>query len=82
MHSRTRGLRARREGVLELVLYTNDSALIFDGVAHDEFINLFYHIEQIRRNPGLILTGAERCLREDKKGLMNILDTDAPQLLR
>jgi enoyl-CoA hydratase/carnithine racemase len=45
-------------GVLEVVLHTNGDTLIFDGYAHEEFVDLFHQIGQDADNRAVILTGA------------------------
>lgn len=45
-------------GVLEVVLHTNDDTLIFDGYTHEEFVDLFHQIGQDADNRAVILTGA------------------------
>ena len=46
------------EGVLEVVLHTNGGTLIFNGYAHEEFVELFHQIGQDVDNRVVILTGA------------------------
>jgi hypothetical protein len=36
-----------REGVLEAVLHTNGSTVIFNRYSHDEFVELFYQINPL-----------------------------------
>ena len=46
------------EGVLEVVLHTNGGTLVFNGYAHEEFVELFHQINQDPGNRVVILTGA------------------------
>ena len=46
------------EGVLEVVLHTDGDTLVFDGYAHEEFVELFHQIGQDADNRVVILTGA------------------------
>lgn len=46
------------EGVLEIVLHTNGETLVFNGYAHEEFVDLFHQIGQDAENRVVILTGA------------------------
>jgi enoyl-CoA hydratase/carnithine racemase len=46
------------EGVLEVVLHTDDGTLIFNGYVHEEFVDLFHQIGQDAGNRVVILTGA------------------------
>ena len=46
------------EGVIEVVLHTNGRSLIFNGYAHEEFVDLFHQIAQDVDNRVVILTGA------------------------
>ena len=39
------------DGVLEVVLHTNGETLVFDGHAHEEFVDLFHQIGQDADNP-------------------------------
>jgi enoyl-CoA hydratase/carnithine racemase len=45
-------------GVLEVILHTNGGTLVFDGYAHEEFVDLFHQIGQDADNRVIILTGA------------------------
>jgi enoyl-CoA hydratase/carnithine racemase len=45
-------------GILEVVLHTNGGSLIFNGYAHEEFVELFHDIGQDVDNRVVILTGA------------------------
>jgi enoyl-CoA hydratase/carnithine racemase len=45
-------------GVLEVVLHTNGDTLIFNGYAHEEFVDLFHQISQDRGTRVVILTGS------------------------
>ena len=45
-------------GVLEVVLHTNGSSLVFNGHTHEEFVELFHTIGQDTQNRAVILTGA------------------------
>ena len=51
-------LTRSQEGVLEVVLHTNGGTLIFNGYAHEEFVELFHQIGQDAGNRVIILTGA------------------------
>jgi len=51
-------LTRSQEGVLEVVLHTNGGTLIFNGYAHEEFVELFHQINQDAGNRVVILTGA------------------------
>ena len=51
-------LTRSQEGVLEVVLHTNGGTLIFNGYTHEEFVELFHHINQDPGNRVVILTGA------------------------
>jgi enoyl-CoA hydratase/carnithine racemase len=46
------------DGVLEVVLHSNGETLVFDGYAHEEFVDLFHQIGQDADNRVVILTGA------------------------
>jgi enoyl-CoA hydratase/carnithine racemase len=46
------------DGVMEVVLHTNGETLVFNGHAHEEFVDLFHHIGQDAENRVIILTGA------------------------
>ena len=46
------------DGVLEVVLHTDGDTLVFDGHAHEEFVELFHQIGQDADNRVVILTGA------------------------
>jgi enoyl-CoA hydratase/carnithine racemase len=46
------------DGVLEVVLHTDSDTLVFDGHAHEEFVELFHQIGQDADNRVVILTGA------------------------
>ena len=46
------------EGILEVVLHTDGDTLVFDGHAHEEFVDLFHQIGQDVDNRAVILTGA------------------------
>ncbi len=46
------------EGVLEVVLHTKGGSLIFNGETHEEFVDLFHHINEDAENRVVILTGA------------------------
>ena len=46
------------DGILEVVLHTNGDTLVFDGHAHEEFVDLFHQIGQDADNRVVILTGA------------------------
>jgi enoyl-CoA hydratase/carnithine racemase len=45
-------------GVLEIVLHTNGGTLVFNGYAHEEFVDLFHQVGQDTGNRVVILTGA------------------------
>ena len=51
-------LTRAENGVLEVVLHTDGGTLIFDGYAHEEFVDLFHQIGQDADNRAVILTGA------------------------
>jgi enoyl-CoA hydratase/carnithine racemase len=57
MHPHAKLTRSQ-EGVLEVVLHTNGGTLIFNGYAHEEFVELFHQIGQDAGNRVIILTGA------------------------
>ena len=46
------------EGVLEVMLHTNGDSLVFNGYAHEEFVELFQRIGEDVDNRAVILTGA------------------------
>jgi enoyl-CoA hydratase/carnithine racemase len=46
------------EGVLEVMLHTDGSTLIFNGYTHEEFVDLFHGIGEDADNRVVILTGA------------------------
>src|SRR5438270_12104440 len=46
------------DGVLEVVLHTDGGTLVFNGYAHEEFVELFQQMGQDARNRAVILTGA------------------------
>ncbi len=46
------------DGILEVVLHTDGGTLIFNGYAHEEFVELFHEIGQDVDNRVVILTGA------------------------
>jgi enoyl-CoA hydratase/carnithine racemase len=46
------------DGILEVMLHTNGDTLVFDGHAHEEFVDLFHQIGQDADNRVVILTGA------------------------
>jgi enoyl-CoA hydratase/carnithine racemase len=45
------------DGVLEVALHSNGGTLVFDGYAHEEFVDLFHQIGQDAENRVVILTG-------------------------
>ena len=45
-------LTRSQEGVLEVVLHTNDGTLIFNGYTHEEFVELFHEISEDAGNRG------------------------------
>ncbi len=45
------------DGVLEVALHSNGGTLVFDGYAHEEFVDLFHQIGQDAKNRVVILTG-------------------------
>lgn len=45
------------DGVLEVALHSNGGTLVFDGYAHEEFVDLFHQIGQDAKNCVVILTG-------------------------
>jgi enoyl-CoA hydratase/carnithine racemase len=51
-------LTRSKDGVLEVVLHTNGGTLVFNGHAHEEFVELFHQIGQDALNRVVILTGA------------------------
>jgi enoyl-CoA hydratase/carnithine racemase len=51
-------LARSQQGVLEVLLHTNGGSLIFNGYAHEEFVELFHAIGQDAENRVVILTGA------------------------
>src|SRR6266478_7505910 len=51
-------LTRSQDGVLEVVLHTDGGTLVFNGYAHEEFVELFHQIGQDARNRVVILTGA------------------------
>jgi enoyl-CoA hydratase/carnithine racemase len=51
-------LARSQQGVLEVLLHTNGGSLIFNGYAHEEFVELFHTIGQDAENRVVILTGA------------------------
>ena len=51
-------LTRSKDGVLEAVLHTNGGTLVFNGHAHEEFVELFHQIGQDPLNRVVILTGA------------------------
>src|SRR6267142_1301379 len=51
-------LTRSQDGVLEVVLHTDGATLVFNGYAHEEFVELFHQIGQDARNRVVILTGA------------------------
>jgi len=52
------------DGVLEVMLHTNGDTLIFNGYAHEEFVELFHQIGQDPGNRVVILTGAGAAFME------------------
>lgn len=51
-------LTRSNKGVLEVVLHTNGGTLVFNGYAHEEFVELFHQVGQDAGNRVVILTGA------------------------
>jgi enoyl-CoA hydratase/carnithine racemase len=51
-------LTRKDNGVLEVTLHSNGGKLIFDGHAHEEFVDLFHAIGEDRDNRVVILTGS------------------------
>jgi len=51
-------LTRSKDGVLEVVLHTDGGTLVFNGHAHEEFVDLFHQIGQDVGNRVVILTGA------------------------
>ncbi|MGN6124884.1 MAG: enoyl-CoA hydratase/isomerase family protein [Sphingomonas oligoaromativorans] len=51
-------LTRKDNGVLEVALHSNGGKLIFDGHAHEEFVDLFHAIGEDRDNRVVILTGS------------------------
>jgi enoyl-CoA hydratase/carnithine racemase len=51
-------LARSEDGVLEVVLHTNDDTLIFNGHVHEEFVELFHEIGADSETRVVILTGA------------------------
>src|SRR5882724_5578025 len=51
-------LTRSQDGVLEVVLHTDGTTLVFNGYTHEEFVDLFHQIGQDARNRVVILTGA------------------------
>jgi len=51
-------LTRSKDGVLEVVLHTDGGTLVFNGHAHEEFVDLFHQIGQDALNRVVILTGA------------------------
>src|ERR1700731_4865068 len=45
-------------GVLEIALHTNGGKLIFNGHTHEQFVDLFHAIGEVRENRVVILTGS------------------------
>jgi enoyl-CoA hydratase/carnithine racemase len=51
-------------GVLEVALHTNGGTLVFDGYAHEQFVDLFHHIGSDPDNRVVILTGTGQAFME------------------
>src|ERR1700756_5005951 len=51
-------LTRSKTGVLEVALHTNGGKLVFDGHAHEQFVDLFYAIGSDMENRVVILTGS------------------------
>lgn len=50
-------LTRKDNGVLEVALHTNGAKLLFNGHAHEQFVDLFHQIGEDRDNRVVILTG-------------------------
>jgi enoyl-CoA hydratase/carnithine racemase len=57
-------LMRSKSGVLEVVLHTNGDTLVFDGYAHEQFVDLFHNIGSDPDNRVVILTGAGQAFME------------------
>jgi enoyl-CoA hydratase/carnithine racemase len=51
-------------GVLEVMLHTNGGTLVFDGYAHEQFVDLFHNIGSDPDNRVVILTGSGQAFME------------------
>jgi enoyl-CoA hydratase/carnithine racemase len=56
------------DGVLEVVLHTNGDTLIFNGQAHEEFVDLFHEIGADAETRVVILTGAGNAFIDNIEG--------------
>src|SRR5246127_554704 len=57
-------LARSKSGVLEVALHTDGGTLVFDGHAHEEFVDLFHTIGSDPDNRVVILTGTGRAFME------------------
>src|SRR5882724_5202196 len=57
-------LTRSKSGVLEVALHTDGGTLVFDGHAHEEFVDLFHAIGSDPDNRVVILTGTGRAFME------------------
>ena len=53
-------LARSKSGVLEVALHTDGGTLVFDGHAHEQFVDLFHTIGSDPDNRVVILTGTGR----------------------
>jgi enoyl-CoA hydratase/carnithine racemase len=56
------------DGVLEVILHTNGDTLIFNGQAHEEFVDLFHEIGADAETRVVILTGAGNAFIDNIEG--------------
>jgi enoyl-CoA hydratase/carnithine racemase len=57
-------LTRSESGVLEVMLHTNGGTLVFDGYAHEQFVDLFHNIGSDPDNRVVILTGTGQAFME------------------
>jgi enoyl-CoA hydratase/carnithine racemase len=57
-------LTRSESGVLEVMLHTNGGTLVFDGHAHEQFVDLFHNIGSDPDNRVVILTGTGQAFME------------------
>src|SRR6201987_6346379 len=51
-------LKRKENGVLQVALHSNGGKLVFNGLTHEQFVDLFHAIGEDRENRVVILTGA------------------------